>query len=242
VICNWFAAGDSSSPWRLPLNPLPIADDFMSWTGYTFYFPRLALGLLLAPLLLTGCATVNQPSASQPITAEQTAPRSYHDAIMIGGRLSVRYQQNGRDEAVHGSFTWVQRPERTIVTLFSPLGQTIAAIEITPTLSTLTQAGQAPRTADNVDALAAELGWPLPVSGLRDWLQGFVSDTDGRRFVASPATDAVNVTTRDGWRLYYPIWHEDGEQKRPRRIDLERSTIQAGEVAIRIVVDAWQPG
>jgi outer membrane lipoprotein LolB len=215
----------------------------MPWTRFACRSFRFAIGMLLLPLLLIGCATVNPPSASESITAEQAAARPYHETIVIGGRLSIRYQQNGRDEAIHGSFTWAQRPERTLVTLFSPLGQTIAIIEITPAVSTLTQAGQAPRTADNVDALVAgALGWPLPVSGLRDWLQGFAVDTDGRRFVASPLPNMSSVMTRDGWRLHYVSWQDESGQYRPRRIDLERSTAQAGDVAIRIILDNWQPG
>lgn len=215
----------------------------MSWTSFALRFLRNGISVLLMPFLLIGCATVISPSAPDPAAAEQAAARPYQDTITIGGRLSVRYQQNARDEAIHGSFTWVQRTDNTLVTLFSPLGQTIAVIEITPALSTLTQAGQAPRTAGNVDALVAgTLGWPLPVSGLRDWLQGFAVDAEGRRFVASPLPDANSVTTRDGWRLHYPIWQDDPGQNRPRRIDLERSTAQAGDVAIRIVIDNWQPG
>jgi outer membrane lipoprotein LolB len=215
----------------------------MHWISLTFRSLRLPIGVLLLPFLLLGCATVIAPSAPTPVPAEQAALRPYHETITIGGRLSVRYQQNARDEAVHGSFTWAQHADNAIVTLFSPLGQTIAIIEITPTLSTLTQAGQAPRSADNVDALVAgTLGWPLPVSGLRDWLQGFAMDGDGRRFVASPLPDTSNATTRDGWRLHYAAWQGDAGQNRPKRIDLERSTAQAGDVAIRIVIDAWQPG
>lgn len=198
---------------------------------------------MLLPLLSIGCATVNLPSGSEPVIAKEASPRTYHEVITIGGRLSVRYQQYGNDEAIHGNFTWEQRPERTLVTLFSPLGQTIATIDIAPTISKLTQAGQAPRLADNVDALAASaLGWPLPVSGLRQWLQGFIVNDDGRRFINSSATDTSNAATNDGWRLHYASWQDDGGQKRPKRIDLERNTIQAGDVAIRIVIDNWQPG
>ena len=216
----------------------------MPRTSFAFRSLKHSIGILLMPLVLIGCATVAPPSAPDPVpTREQAASRAYHDTIAIGGRLSVRYQQNARDEIIHGSFTWTQRADTTLVTLFSPLGQTIAVIEITPTLSTLTQAGQAPRTATNVDALVAgTLGWPLPVSGLQDWLQGFSVDAQGRRFIASPAPEASSVTTRDGWRLNYPIWQDDPGQSRPRRVDLERSTAQAGDVAIRIVIDAWQPG
>jgi outer membrane lipoprotein LolB len=213
----------------------------MSWTSLAFRPLRSSLGILLLPLLLIGCAIV-QPPASAPTTAKQAAARPYHEAITIGGRLSVRYQQNGNDEAIHGKFTWVQHPERTTITLFSPLGQTVAVIETTPTLSTLIQAGQAPRSARNVDSLAASaLGWPLPISGLQSWLQGFAVDIEGQRFVASPSMDIAEVTTRDGWRLRYPSWQSEGEQSRPRRIDLERSTAQAGDVAIRLVIDNWQP-
>jgi outer membrane lipoprotein LolB len=47
----------------------------------------------------------------------------------------------------------------------------------------------------------------LPVSGLRDWLQGYATDSEGKRFVASPAND--NVITRDGWKLEYMSWQDD---------------------------------
>lgn len=182
------------------------------------------------------------PTPSATDSTRQAASRSYHQNIVIGGRLSVNYQQNGRDEAIHGGFNWSQSAGRTVVTLLSPLGQAIAIIEITPDLSTLTQAGQPPRTAGNVDALVADtLGWPLPVSGLRDWLQGFGMDSDGRPFLVS-ATASSNLTSRDGWRLQYPIWQDDAGENRPRRIDMQRSTVKAGEVAIRIVLDTWQPG
>ena len=174
--------------------------------------------------------------------AKEATPRPYHENIRIGGRLAVQYQQHGRDEAIHGSFNWVQRAERTTVTLLSPLGQTVAIIEISPGMSTLTQAGQAPRTADNVDALVADtLGWPLPVSGLQDWLQGFVPDGEARRGAVPASADSATATSRDGWRVQYPNWQDDGGEVRPRRIDLHRSTTNAGEVAIRIIVDTWQP-
>lgn len=212
----------------------------MRWTSFALRHLRFLTGFLLWPLLLIGCATVPAPSTTD--TAKQAASRSYHENIVIGGRLALHYQQNGRDEAIHGSFNWVQNAKRTVVTLLSPLGQTIAIIEITPGLSTLTQAGQAPRTADNVDALVADtLGWPLPVSGLRDWLQGFLN-TNGQRTPVSAPTDSGTVSNSDGWQLQYPTWQEDAAEMRPRRIDMQRNTAKAGDVAIRIIVDTWQPG
>lgn len=202
------------------------------------------LCLLAWPLLLGGCASVITPAASaiQQPTAQSAPMRRYHDSIDISGRLSVRYQQNGRDAALHGSFTWVQTPGQTILTLLSPLGQTLAIIEARPDGALLTQAGQVPRSATDVDTLAADaLGWPLPVSGLHHWLQGYTGN-DHQRPAASGATEPV--LTADGWRIRYPAW-QAGElpanDMHPKRIDLERSTVQAGDIAIRLVLDNWQP-
>src|SRR3569623_67602 len=210
-------------------------------------FPRLsrsALTLCLLPCLLLGCASI-VPGAGTTASIGANATRVYHQTIELGGRLSVRYQQNGKEEAVHGNFTWTQTPDRTLATLLSPLGQTMAKIEIMPDRSILMQPGQPVRSAADVDALTAEtLGWPLPISGLREWLQGFATGTDGLRFAASPINGKADTVSSEGWKLHYVSWQDDAQtpaDNHPRRIDLERSTAQAGEVALRIVIDSWQP-
>ena len=192
--------------------------------------------LLALPLLAAGCAgTAPRPPADTGII------RNYQQAIDITGRMSVRYQQYGRDEALHGSFEWQQRPGRTQLTLSSPLGQTIAQIAISPDGATLTQSGQPPLAAADADALTAQaLGWPLPVSGLRDWLQGNVTERSGKKMLATPQDENTDIVTADGWRIRYAAW-DTAAAPRPRRIDLNRSTAQAGEVALRLVIDSYEP-
>lgn len=199
------------------------------------------MSALLSVLLLSGCAALAPQSEQAPATATQSAgSRHYHQAIDLDGRLSVQYQRNNEDESLHGSFTWRQTAQNNTITLLSPLGQTIATITVQPGSATMTQSGQAPRTAVDVDELAVQsLGWPLPVSGLRNWLQGFAVDASGKAFNATP--DANTVTTADGWQIRYVTWDEnDPAHTHPKRIDLERETEQAGKVAIRIVIDHWQ--
>ena len=196
-----------------------------------------ALACLLA-LQLAGCAA---PPGAPDSGANTVAAQDYHAAIELGGRLSVRYQRNGRDEAMHGSFSWSQTAARTFVTLSSPLGQTLATIELTPQGATLVQPGQPARSAVDADALAADaFGWPLPVANLRNWLQGYTLDAHGRRSAA--AGSAGPIRTPDGWQIRYPAWQPgDSGSDRPKRIDLVRHTAAAGEIAIRIVIDSWQP-
>jgi len=194
-------------------------------------------------LLAAGCSTV----AVTPPDSASNAPaveRRYNDAIDLSGRLSIRYEQNGRDQTVHGSFTWNQSARHIVLSLLSPLGQTLATIDIKPGIAVLTQSGKPPLSAANVDVLTEQaLGWPLPISGLRDWLQGFGRNADGTPFVAQPSADTVRFTTRDGWNLSYGEWQDEAArtvQNRPKRIDLTRETRQAGPVSIRIVIDNWQ--
>ncbi|NNG23941.1 lipoprotein insertase outer membrane protein LolB [Telluria aromaticivorans] len=189
---------------------------------------RLTL-LALAATILTGCATTSTNVATVG---------AYRDSIDLNGRLAVNYQKDGKTESLNGNFSWAQRPGHVDVELVSPLGQTVATIAVTPGSATLTQAGRAPVSATDIDGLTQQaLGWPLPVSGLRDWLQGYAVDAGGQRFSASPAHNSV--TTRDGWRLRFVEWQNaDAAQPAPRVIHAERAA--AGDIqdlSIRIVVN-----
>jgi outer membrane lipoprotein LolB len=93
--------------------------------------------------------------------------------------------------------------------------------------------------AADLDTLTTQsLGWTLPVTGLRDWLQGYATAADGSRFAASEANN--NVTTRDGWRLRFVSWQADPTGRLlPKRIDAERiGAANVDELALRIVLDS----
>ena len=80
-------------------------------------------------------------------------------------------------------------------------------------------------------------GWSLPVSGLRDWLQGYATGADGKRFVATPANNTV--TTNDGWRLRFVSWQDENAARPvPKLIHAERSaSATVDELAIRIIIN-----
>lgn len=206
----------------------------------------LALGALC--FTLSACSTLPSPFAgSAAPSAHSVAP--YREQIELAGRLNVVYQKNDKPESATVNFTWQQSPARTDVGLFSPVGSTLATLAVTPQEAVLEQSGKAPRSAPDVDTLTAQmLGWALPVSGLRDWLQGYATGEDGKRFVASPQHDSV--TTKDGWRLRYVSWQDGaadaagavGATPQPRRIDAERNTsAQVDAVSLRIVLDPITP-
>lgn len=191
--------------------------------------PAALLASVLAVSVLAGCAT------SPPRSTAAVAP--YRDSIELGGGIAVNYTRDGKAEPMTGSFTWQQSKAATEVTLISPLGQTIAIISVTPESATLKQGGKPPRTAPDLDSLTAQtLGWTLPVSGLREWLQGYATDASGKRFVASPANNTV--VTRDGWKIEYVTWQDDqAPVPQPKRIDLTRlGAGQVDDLTIRIAI------
>lgn len=206
----------------------------------SFSFRTLATRLLLTGTVmgLAGCASF---APSTPPAASALSERPYHAAIDMTGRLSVRYQQQGSEQALHGSFEWQQSSQSTLVTLRSPLGQIVAVIAVGPEGATLTKAGAVTHSATDVDSLTAQvLGWPLPVAHLQNWLQGFVKDDSGPLRAVQP-DGHQRLRTADGWQLQYANWQLEPPLAHPKRIDLERDTQEAGRVAIRIVVDSWQP-
>lgn len=192
------------------------------------------LSLLAFAAALAGCATTSTNIATVG---------AYRDTVDLGGRLSVNYQKDGKVESLNGSFDWAQRPGSVDVTLSNPLGQTVATIQVTPQSATLTQAGRPPLTEANIDTLTQRtLGWPLPVSGLRDWLQGYAVDAQGQRFSASPARN--EVTTQDGWRLRFVEWQDpNAAQPVPRVIHANRAAVgDIQDLSIRIVINAAGQG
>ncbi|MEN3274506.1 MAG: outer rane lipoprotein LolB [Massilia sp.] len=198
-----------------PMPPMPITR-------------RLSLFVLAA--VLAGCVTTSNQSTA--------TVGSYRDTIELAGRLQVKYQKDGQPGFVAGNFEWSQQPGRVDVTLTSPTGQTMATINVTPEQATLAQANQAPRSAKDIDTLTAQaLGWSLPVSGLRDWMQGYAVDASGKRFAASPANNSV--FTRDGWRLRFVSWQDEkAATPMPRVIRAERgATATTEELAIDIVIN-----
>ncbi|MFZ6759839.1 lipoprotein insertase outer membrane protein LolB [Undibacterium sp. Ji50W] len=202
---------------------------------------RLSLLALLAFCVLfnTGCASLNSQTQAPATAATSTNianNRQYQPQIQISGKISIQYQQAGKLQSLPGSFEWEQDTHGTRITLLSQLGQIMARINQNELMATLELNDKSTRSASDLDQLLQEtLGWSLPVTGLRDWLQGFVA-IDGKRAIAVKAEDqTLNI---QGWKLRYASWHE--QPSFPERIDLQRYTEQAGDVSIRVVVKEWK--
>lgn len=172
--------------------------------------------------LLTACATLS-PSP---------ADRAY------SGRFAVTTALGERRESVSGRFSLEVRGRQQILELASPLGTTVARIEIEPGGARATGARMQEVRGADADALTEQLlGWRLPVSGLADWIESRPVpqraarvERDGERIV---------LIEQDGWMIRLSDYFESSA--RPRRLLLERPAgANTPSVILRLIVD--QPG
>ena len=105
------------------------------------------------------------------------------------------------------------------VELASPLGTTVARVEIEPGGARATGAQMQEVRGADADTLTQQLlGWPLPVSGLVDWIEGRPVPTRVARVEREGGR--VVLLEQDGWTIRLPEYSE--ATARPRRLVLER--------------------
>jgi outer membrane lipoprotein LolB len=122
---------------------------------------RAAVGLLSAAILfLSGCAQpARQPAANEAATG------------VWSGRLALQVEDQPSQSFAAG-FELRGRADAGELTLYNPLGGTLAALTWAPGSATMRSGGQV-RQFDSIDALVAgATGTAIPVASLFDWLSG----------------------------------------------------------------------
>jgi outer membrane lipoprotein LolB len=192
---------------------------------------RRGISLLLLTVLISLISACSTPSIK--VNANQ---RVYQEQIQLSGRLSINYQDKGEDKHISTDYEWSQQNQEIKITFLSQLGQTMAIITQTPQMASLEQSKQATRYAANLDELMNEnFGWSLPVAGLKDWMQGFITNSQGSR-IALENKNYLQLENQS-WRLNYVSWQEKTGIVLPKRIDLERETEQFGSLKLIILID-----
>lgn len=170
-----------------------------------------------AIVVIAGCATLPPPAA--PLTG---------DAFEVTGRFAARQGSEGGS----GRIQWRHSATDDDLLVSNPIGQGIARITRRDGVYTLETADDRKFTSNDADALAAQaLGWPLPVSGLPDWLRG--QPVPGRpASVERGANGELRLLEQDGWRVEYLAFEEGGTL--PTRLKVSR-----GDLDLRFSIESW---
>jgi outer membrane lipoprotein LolB len=118
--------------------------------------------MLALMLTLAGCATPQRP----PVTSEG-------ESAAWAGRLALQTEAEApQQQTFAAAFELKGSAQNGELRLFSPLGQTLAAMAWEPGKATL-RANDGVREFNSLDALVAQVtGTPIPVAALFEWLAG----------------------------------------------------------------------
>jgi outer membrane lipoprotein LolB len=166
---------------------------------------------------LHGCTSLAPPAP----------PAALLQAFSLQGRVSVRYGE----QSLSGQLSWRADAASDEVLLSTPLGQGVASISRDDRVVSLVRPGEPALFAESVEELTlTALGFRLPLSGLRFWIQ---ARPDPARASEVRLNDAggVEQITQDGWKIAYLQYQEN----RPRKIHVTREDLE-----IRLVIDEWQ--
>lgn len=192
----------------------------------------LALGLAA---LLTACALPPPaPDSSRRSYETRRAQLQALDHWALTGRIAV----SAEGEGWSASLRWQQSGEDYRISVFDALGRTLARIEGRPGRVTLrTAEGRRAEAADPERLLAEQLGWELPVRGLRHWVRGLPLPAEATARLDLDADGRPRLLEQDGWRVSYPQYQTADHTALPGRVVLERPPLR-----IKLAVDRWQVG
>ncbi len=174
---------------------------------------------LAASALLAACAT---------LAPEVRAPEPFD----LVGRMAVRHDER----AFASNVRWHHRPGRDEIWLLTPAGQTLAYIVSDSAGATLTGADQRQYSAADVESLTRQgLGWALPLTHLGWWVRGKLAPGTAAQNVERDERARLIGFTQDGWRVTLMPDPAPRNGHLPRRLQLAD-----GQVAIRLVIDAWR--
>lgn len=180
-----------------------------------------AVGLLC--LALAGCVT---PARIAGTGAQNEFSRVGRFALTVN-------QDDGRQNALQGGFSWLDDGTRYVLDLTNPLGSTEARVEGRPGAAVLNKADGTRLQASDPDGLAENaLGSRVPVASLRDWLRG--------RLPADPAASAIQRDDQNrpvafeqgGWQARLSRYDALG----PQLLVLEREE-PGRHISLRLVVN-----
>jgi outer membrane lipoprotein LolB len=151
---------------------------------------RAALAAALC-LVLTACVTPNRIAGNG----------GAGEFSRVGRFALTVTQDDGKQDALQGGFSWLDDGRRYILDLTNPLGATQARVEGRPGLATLNKSDGTRLQAGNPDELVADaLGSSIPVSGLRDWLRGRLPEQPPAAHVERDPSQRPVSFDQGGWQ------------------------------------------
>jgi len=195
------------------------------------------LSLLFFVLLLSGCdvLVLSEPPV-KPVTDQQSAWQAHNkrlsqlDTWNIDGRISVRLDE----EAWHANILWRQIDKAYHIQIFGPFGAGAIQLDGSPQAVVLTHDGRQTHSNDPEQLLAQQIGWRVPVKGLRFWTVGQAIPGEPAQIELDPA-GRLAILRQNGWKIRYRRYVDTAGFTLPGKIFMDNEGLD-----VRLVIDNWQ--
>jgi len=193
---------------------------------------RAAAGI--AVIFLAACATVPPPIPETTVPPADWAARTAALAAVQDWTLNGRVALHNGHDAWSAGLHWTQRRDAYRVSLYGPLGQGVVQMDGDGSGGVLRLADDKTFKSSNMeDLLYRELGWHIPVDGLRFWARGLpVPDTPTH--YAFDAQGRLVWLEQFGWHVAYLRYTRVDRLALPQRVDITRR-----KLSVKLVVDQW---
>jgi len=188
-------------------------------------------------ILLSGCDVLVLSEPPVSAVADQRAAWEQHkkrlsllEAWSIDGRISIRLA----DEAWHANIVWRQIDKAYHIQIFGPFGAGAVQLDGSPQTVVLTHDGRKTHSNDPEQLLAQQLGWRVPVNGLRYWAVGQAIPGEPAK-VELDAAGRLAVLRQNGWHIRYRRYVDAAGFTLPGKIFMDNEGLD-----VRLVIDNWQ--
>lgn len=185
-------------------------------------------------LLLSGCGIViQQPDNLHMVTNKKVRNQNLSNLqnFEAMGKMGFSDGKQGGNARI----VWQQHPQSYQIRLYGPLGSGAVQIKGHGQQVSLTRTDGKIITAKSAEALVhTELGWVIPVSGLRYWLRGLPAPGATPSKMLLDAANRPWQINQHGWIIKYQAYQSvDG-------IDVPyKLLLQNGPIRLKFIFDHW---
>ena len=200
-------------------------------------FSGRLLQFVLLSFALSGCATTPQIPSAELDRLWQQHRQSLEQKN--DWALTARIAGSTEDDGWSGKLSWQQAGGNYQIHFQAPFGQGTMQLLGDPNQVQMRTSDEQMVVAEDVESLLfQQLGWRLPLKGLRYWVRGLPMPVAAAQLAPVMAFDEAGRLAslqQSQWRVNYEAYDRVGELVLPKKVYLENHT-----VSLRLVIDRWQ--
>ena len=189
----------------------------------------MKLGKFIATVCLvsfaSGCSKTPEAPSANAISNKNL--RTFE----ASGKMGFSNGQKGGN----ANLQWAQAGDNYRINVYGPFGSGSMNIEGQNGRVLLTSAeGKVYHASTPEELVRKELGWEIPVNGLRYWLQGIAAPGTPPSHVAKDSNNRLARIVQHGWTVDYEDYQEVQGKAVPYKMQL-----QNGDIRLKFIFNQW---